>query len=68
MTAMAEVIRPVRFFNVALGLGAMIVPFVVAATFLQTAAGMLCGLALIVLSVPLGGIKHRYGEWSNHIF
>lgn len=66
VTAMAEVMRPARFLNAALGLGLAIIPFVVAeASLLQTANGVVCGLLLVALSLPRGPIRHRYGSWSR---
>lgn len=66
VTALAEVARPVRFFNTALGLALMIAPFIVQATVVQTVSSLTCGLALVCLSVPRGKIRNRYGGWGTH--
>jgi len=66
VTAMAEVMRPVRLLNALLGMGLAIMPFVVADTSLwQMANGVACGLVLAVLSLPRGRIRHTYGKWSR---
>lgn len=67
VTAMAEAARPLRYINSLFGLALTIVPFVADATLLQTAAGFLCGLALIALSVPRGSVRHNYGSWTRVI-
>ena len=67
VAAMAEAARPLRYINYLFGLALAIVPFVSDASALQTAAGVICGLALVALSVPRGGIRHRYGSWSRVI-
>lgn len=65
VVAVAESMRPVRFLNVLFGMALIIMPFIAAATSLQTAGGVLAGIVLIVLSIPRGEIHHRYGSWSR---
>ncbi|MBO6716810.1 MAG: NAD-dependent epimerase/dehydratase family protein [Rhizobiaceae bacterium] len=67
VAAMAEAIRPLRFINTLFGMALVIIPFVADTTIMQTAAGVVAGLALIALSVPRGAIRHRYGGWSRVI-
>ena len=69
MTAAAETARPARFLNAFLGMGLAIMPFAVAAPVpvAEMASAVLCGLALIALSVPRGRIRHGYGDWSRLI-
>lgn len=67
VAAMAEVARPLRFLNMLFGLALVIMPFIAAATALQTAAGVVAGFALMALSVPRGPIRKSYGSWSRVI-
>ncbi|WEX87592.1 NAD-dependent epimerase/dehydratase family protein [Sinorhizobium garamanticum] len=69
VTAMAEVVRPVRFLNVVLG------AWVAASPFLLDGGGMVgafadiaIGLALIALSLPRGTrSEEHYGGWDRAI-
>jgi hypothetical protein len=69
VTAMAEVARPVRFLNVALGI------WVAASGFVLDGSGttgaipnLVAGSALILLSLPLGKrSKEHYGVWDRFI-
>jgi nucleoside-diphosphate-sugar epimerase/uncharacterized membrane protein len=67
VTALAEIVRPVRFLNGLLGMALVIVALVADASLLQVVAGIVCGLALIALCVPRGPILHSYGKWSARI-
>jgi hypothetical protein len=67
VSALAEVARPLRFLNMALGAALLITPFAYGAGWPATAASLVCGLGLIALSVRRGPIRHRYGSWSNVI-
>lgn len=67
VAALAEVIRPVRYINVLLGLALWITPFVYDASVPAVVASLLCGLLLIGLSLPKGKIRHGYGRWSKVI-
>jgi nucleoside-diphosphate-sugar epimerase/uncharacterized membrane protein len=69
VTAMGEVVRPVRFLNVALGVWIAVSPFVLGG---GTAAGMTAdlaiGLILIGLSLPRGTRSdEHYGGWDRAI-
>jgi nucleoside-diphosphate-sugar epimerase len=63
--AAAEVARPVRYLNVALGLALLAAPFVYDADTAQTAFTIAAGIAIAALSVRRGAIRHRYGPWSR---
>jgi hypothetical protein len=65
VSAMAESIRAARLLNVCLGAALVICAFVMDATWLQSGADILAGLALIVVSIPRGPVRHRYGSWSR---
>lgn len=65
VTAVAEVTRPVRYLNALLGLALLIMPFIFTVTFSQTAASVVCGVALILLSLLGGAIRNRYGQWTR---
>jgi hypothetical protein len=66
--ACAEVARPVRFLNAALGTALLITPFAYATGTAQTFASIACGLALIALSVRRGPITSCYGSWKRWLF
>lgn len=66
--AWAEVARPVRFINVLFGFWLCIAPWVFTGD--STAAtwnSVICGLLLILLSLPRGPVKSRYGNWNRYI-
>jgi nucleoside-diphosphate-sugar epimerase/uncharacterized membrane protein len=65
--AAAEVARPVRYANVALGLALLATPFVFDASAAHTASSIACGLALAALALRRGPVRERYGEWSRRI-
>lgn len=67
VSALANVGRPLRLFNVLLGLALLAAPFVFEATFLQMAAGMVAGIALVLLSLPRGKVGSHYGSWDRFI-
>jgi hypothetical protein len=66
--AMAEVARPARFLNVPLGLWLIAAPW-----FLEGAAGLsrwnsaLMGVAVVLLSLPLGRLRDHYGSFDRFI-
>lgn len=66
--AVAEVGRPVRYFNILFGAWLVAAPFLLAgftpAAFVN---GIIVGFALIVLSFPRGRIHGRYGSWQSYI-
>jgi nucleoside-diphosphate-sugar epimerase len=62
--AAAEVARSVRFLNVPLGLTLIAAPFIVETGTPSLINSLVCGAALIVLSVRRGPIRQRYGSWD----
>jgi len=69
ITAMAEVVRPVRFLNVVLGAWIVASPFLLGGgSGIATMADVLIGLALIGLSLPRGARSGaHYGAWDRAI-
>ncbi|MQW85628.1 NAD-dependent epimerase/dehydratase family protein [Sinorhizobium saheli] len=69
VTAMAEVVRPLRFLNAALGAWVAASPFLLAGGNTAGAfAGVAIGLALIALSLPRGArSEEHYGGWDRAI-
>ncbi len=69
VTAMAEVVRPVRFLNVALGAWIASSPFLLeGGAGAATIAGVTIGLALIGFSLPRGTRSdEHYGGWDRAI-
>lgn len=63
--ACAEVARTLRRANAVLGLALAAAAMVYAGTGLQLGSSIVCGLALIALSVPAGRIRERYGAWGS---
>lgn len=65
MLAMAEVTRALRFVNILLAVLIIAAPWVLGGA--PPAAGVndvVAGVAIIVLSIPLGSIRNRYGAWT----
>jgi len=67
--AMAEVARPLRFLNIVFGLWLIAAPWIMdGASMFASWAGVLIGLALIVLSLPRGArSKEHYGSWDRFV-
>jgi uncharacterized membrane protein len=65
--ACAEVARPLRFLNIVLGIALLITPFVYQAEMVHAAASLLCGVALIALSLRRGRVEGRYGNWNRYL-
>jgi hypothetical protein len=65
--AAAEVARPLRLLLVPLGVALLVTPFVLQANAGGTAASILCGIGLILLSLRRGPIGQRYGRWQRLI-
>jgi hypothetical protein len=65
VSALAEVARPLRFLNMALGAALLVTPFAYGAGWPATVASLMCGVALIALSIRRGRIENRYGAWSR---
>ncbi|MDQ6619705.1 MAG: NAD-dependent epimerase/dehydratase family protein, partial [Pseudomonadota bacterium] len=67
--AMAEVARALRFINIAFGLWLIAAPWVISgAGSLASAASVVIGTAVIVLSLPRGARSNdHYGSWDRYI-
>lgn len=68
ITALAEAARTLRFLNIFLGLGLLIVPFLFGQSVIVIAVVALSAVAIIALSIPRGPIKSSYGSWNRYIF
>ena len=62
--AAAEVARPLRYLLIPLGLALAGTSLAYAAGTAQLAAGLLCGLGLVLLSLRCGPIRGRYSNWQ----
>ncbi|BBK29513.1 nucleoside-diphosphate-sugar epimerase [Stella humosa] len=69
VTALAEVARPVRFLNMAVGAWLVAAPFVLdGGGPASMAVGVAAGIALILLSLPRGRLSgEHYGGWDKAI-
>lgn len=66
--SMAEVVRKVRYVNILLGLVIGIAPwFIPDGTRELFINGAIAGLLVILLSIPGGYIRERYGMWDKYI-
>lgn len=64
----AEVIRAVRFVNVLFGVWLLIAPWALAgASTGGRWSDMICGVALILLTLPRGTVRERYGAWDSYV-
>jgi hypothetical protein len=66
--SMAEVMRSARFFNILLGILSISIPFLTESPNAVTWKAMVVGLLLILLSLPRGRIKEKYGNVQGSIF
>jgi len=67
VTAFAEIARPLRFLNIALGVALLITPFAYGVDWIAAAASFVCGIGLIGLSIARGPVRNAYGGWSRLI-
>lgn len=65
VTAFAEVGRPLRFINVLFGLALLIAPAILDAPMPILISDVVCGILLILLSLPRGPIRNQYGRWNR---
>jgi hypothetical protein len=65
--ALAEVARAVRFVNIGLGAALLVTPFLFDADAGAVVSSLLCGLALVALSVRRGLVHSHYGRWNQAI-
>lgn len=64
--ALAEVARPARFLNVGLGIWLCVAPWLTAGgTTLSSVNSILSGFAVVLLSIPLGGLRDHYGTYDD---
>jgi nucleoside-diphosphate-sugar epimerase/uncharacterized membrane protein len=69
VSALGEAGRSLRLINVLLGMAVMAAPWMLdGGSGLADAAGVLAGALLVVLAIPRGRIRCRYGEWNRYIF
>lgn len=67
ITALAESARASRFFIIPLGTALLVTPFFYDTSIASLISSILCGLLLIVFSLPRGAIRNRYGTWDRFI-
>jgi uncharacterized membrane protein len=68
VTSFAEVVRPLRFLNVPVGLAVAILPWFTQAVSLQfQVIDLVCGISICLLSFRKGLIKESYGSWNKYI-
>jgi uncharacterized membrane protein len=66
--AFAEVMRPVRFLNVLLGLWVVFTPLALSgASGLAVWSDVVGGVTIAALSLPRGAIRQRYGGLENYL-
>ena len=66
--ALAEVTRAARFVNVLFGAWFALAPWLLSgATTASKWNGVLVGVALILLSLPRGTVRERYGGWDRYV-
>ncbi|MBA3596008.1 MAG: NAD-dependent epimerase/dehydratase family protein [Methylibium sp.] len=65
--AAAEVARPVRYLNLALGAALVGAPFVFDASMAATVFSVVLGAAVMALTVRRGPIRERYSDWNRLI-
>jgi hypothetical protein len=64
----AEVIRAFRWLNVLFGLWLVIAPWILAGAATPARwSDMAAGLALILLTLPRGTVRDRYGAWDAYV-
>ncbi len=62
---MAESARPVRWLILPLAAVLLVTPFIYGVGLMAIVSSIICGLALMALSVRRGPINGRYGRWSQ---
>jgi hypothetical protein len=65
--AFSEVARVARFLNIPFGIALLITPFAYGTAWPATAASLIAGAALIVLSIRRGVVFNKYGECQRFI-
>jgi hypothetical protein len=68
VAAFSEVVRPVRALNALAGGWLLIAPWLLAGATAAGAAGsMAVGVLLVLLSLPRGPMRRRFGGWERHL-
>ncbi len=68
VVAMAEVLRTFRYFNIAIGLVLIVMPWTItSANITLNLLTAFTGLIIMVLSFKRGAIKESYGLWDKYI-
>jgi hypothetical protein len=65
--ACAEVARPVRLLNGLWAVVLAVASLFLEATLLQQMVSIALAMGLLLLSIPRGRIRSRYGDWNRHI-
>jgi len=66
--AMAEVVRAGRFINLLLGAWLIAAPWLLSgASAVAKWNGMMSGAVLMLLSLPRGPVRERYGSWDGYV-
>ncbi|WP_244251383.1 SPW repeat protein [Pseudomonas corrugata] len=66
--ALAEVARPLRLLNLPIGIWLLVAPWLLeGGSTASTVGSLIAGVLVIVLSLPRGPIRHRYGGWNRLI-
>jgi hypothetical protein len=64
----AEVIRAFRFVNLLFGIWLLVAPWaLVGASTSGRWSDMICGVALIFLTLPRGTVREQYGAWDAYV-
>ncbi|MBW3098162.1 NAD-dependent epimerase/dehydratase family protein [Pseudohoeflea coraliihabitans] len=67
VAALAPVARLARFLNLLMGIVLLFAPFVTGAAWGALGFSVLCGAALIALSIPRGAVNRNFGTWDRFI-
>ncbi|MGH7926457.1 MAG: SPW repeat domain-containing protein, partial [Candidatus Binatia bacterium] len=66
--AMGEVIRAARFINILFGGWLILAPWLLTGAGASAKwNGVIAGVILIILSLPRGTVRERYGSWNTYI-
>ncbi|HEX2934784.1 MAG TPA: vitamin K epoxide reductase family protein [Bacteroidales bacterium] len=66
--SMGEVVRSLRFLNIAAGLALAIIPWLINdPVTLMKIISTIGGIVVILLSIPRGVVKEKFGTWDNWI-
>lgn len=67
VSAMAEVVRPVRLLIIPLACALLVTPFIYDVSTGSLIATLSCAIALILLSLPQGKTPNQFGTWNHRI-